>query len=779
MSLPQRSAIGEFIMSISFAGQTFQFTQPDGSTLQVRGWGDQHHAVFETLDGYTVTQNPATGFYELAQLSADGSRLQPLSGAAARSDGGRGIVRPRLRVTAAAARATAREAASILGTRRCDERRLERLRQRRAIRAARAAGGILPAPPQRTTVGDYIGLCLLIDFADSPQAVGRDEVDRFCNQVGYGGFGNKGSVHDYFLDQSIGRCRYTNIVAPYYRARFAKTHYTDPNVPYGQRAQELIQEALAFHKAQGLDFSRLTSDGQAFVYAMNVYYAGPNVNAWSKGLWPHASALNSPVTLVPGKVARDYQFTNIGGELELGTFCHENGHMLCDYPDLYDYGNQSAGVGYYCLMCAGNHADPKNPVGICAYLKRLSGWAGAITPLEHGKTVTLEAGGNQMAMLAKSDDEYFLVENRQKTQRDAALPDDGLAIWHVDEQGSNNDEVMTAAKHYELSLEQADGLFELEKSRDEIGDADDFYAGPAARFADDTTPASRWWDGTSSFLTLDQISASGAAMSFRCTLANVVAPPAGGANKRESTPNRAIPDNDTNGISDTLQVTDAVSLADLKVGVAITHTWRGDLEVRVIAPWGEGLVLHPKGRGGDADDLRETFDAASTPALATWRGRSAAGAWRLEVRDLAGSDVGKLERWWLEFMPASVPPGVVVLEESPGTAIADFPAPGIERSLVAAAAGLIARVEVELDILHSYIGDLLVVLVSPAGTSITLHERTGGQDDNIVATYTVATTPALAALAGQPMAGTWRLQVSDHEAQDVGKLRRWKVTLRA
>ena len=661
-------------MSIALIGQTFHFTQPDGSTLAVRGWGDQHEAVFETLDGYTVTQNPDTGFYEIAQRSEDGHRLQPVPGGAARADGGRAVVSPGLRAAPQAVRARARAAASVLGPRRCDERRLERREQRRAMRSAAAAGGIMRAPPQRTTVGDYVGLCLLIDFSDSPRTISREEVDRFCNQAGYNGFGNRGSVHDYFLDQSIGRCRYTNIVAPYYRARFAKTHYTDPNVRYGQRAQELIQEALAFHRAQGLDFSRLTADGQSFVYAMNVYFAGPNVNNWGQGLWPHASALNRPVNLVPGRVARDYQFTSMGAELELGTFCHENGHMLCDYPDLYDYGNQSGGVGYFCLMCAGNHADPKNPVGISAYLKRLSGWAGMVQALEHGKTVTLEAGGNHMAMLAKNEGEYFLVENRQKSGRDAALPDAGLAIWHADENGSNNEESMTAARHYELSLEQADGLFELERSPQELGDANDLYAGAGAHFGDDTTPTSRWWDGTSSFLTLDRFSASGAAMTFRCNFANVVAPPPGGAIQHGSAPNKAIPDNNNNGISDTLQVVDAFLLADLKVGVAIAHTWRGDLEVRLLSPWGEGLVLHPKGRGGDADDLRQAFDAADTPALATWRGRPAAGAWRLEVRDLAGSDTGKLERWWLEMVPAAPPPGVEVLEESPGKAIPDSPA---------------------------------------------------------------------------------------------------------
>ena len=44
-------------MATPFTGQVFTFTQPDGSTLQVRGWGDRNYAVFETLDGYTVTEN--------------------------------------------------------------------------------------------------------------------------------------------------------------------------------------------------------------------------------------------------------------------------------------------------------------------------------------------------------------------------------------------------------------------------------------------------------------------------------------------------------------------------------------------------------------------------------------------------------------------------------------------------------------------------------------------------------------------------------------------------
>lgn len=765
-------------MSTPFIGQKFTFAQPDGNSIELLGWGDQHYAVFETLDGYTVTRNPASGFYEVAQLSPDHMGLQPVPQARSRADGGRAGVAARLRIAPEAARAAGREGAMRLGGRRCDERRRERKTAMRSIRMMAAAGGPALAPPQRTTVGDYVGLCLLIDFSDVQGTITQAEVERFCNQVGYSGFGNKGSVHDFFLDNSIGRCRYTNIVTPYYRAQHPKTHYTDPAIPMGTRARELIREALAHWKSQGFDFNGLTADGSGNVYALNVFYAGPVVNNWSEGLWPHAWMLGAQVPLVSGKAAFDYQFTAMGAELSLGTFCHENGHMLCDYPDLYDYGNESAGVGMYCLMCAGNHADQKNPVHVSAYLKRLSGWANSVTNLEHGATVTLAAGANDFAMYAKSNDEYFLIENRAKAGRDAALPDAGLAVWHVDEQGDNSNEQMSAASHYELALEQADGLFELERSRDERGDVNDLYSGAVARFADDTTPNSKWWDGTASHLTLEQISPVGAQMSFRSRFSNIATPPPAGGNLvGESTPGRAIPDNQAVGISDIIAIAQALTIADLKVALDINHSYRGDLQVTLFAPWGAAIVLHPKNQGGNADHLKATYDASSVAALAAWRGRGTQGDWRLEVKDLAPADSGRLNRWSLEFATVAVAIGPVLLQEAPGTLIPDHPAAGIERSLASAAAGQVGSVEVSLDISHSYIGDLRVSLVSPAGAEVALHKRSGAQADNILATYTHATTPDLDKLAGQAIAGAWRLRLSDHEAADVGKLNAWRVTI--
>ncbi len=77
-------------------------------------------------------------------------------------------------------------------------------------------------------------------------------------------------------------------------------------------------------------------------------------------------------------------------------------------------------------------------------------------------TAAIAAGQNDFYLYAKNNTEYFIIENRQQQSRDASLLDSGLAIWHIDELGSNNNEQMTADFHYECSLEQADNRFDLE-----------------------------------------------------------------------------------------------------------------------------------------------------------------------------------------------------------------------------------------------------------------------------------------------------------------------------
>ncbi len=759
-------------MASPFISKTFTFTQPDGTQFQVRGWGDQHYAVFETLDGYTVTRNPATGFYEIAQVSNDGSMLEPAPVPHGSLDGARAPVQPGLRINHEAARARGMAGALRMGGRRCDQRREQ---YRHLARAARTLSGPLMAPPQRQTVGDYVGLCLLIDFPDEPGTIEQDEVSNFCNQQGYSGFGNNGSVFDYFLDNSLGRCRYTNIVAEYYRAQHPKSHYTDPNIPQGTRARQLIVEALTHLSNSGFNFSALTADDQGFVYAMNVYYAGEVENNWAEGLWPHAWHLGTPFSLAPGKSAFDYQFTDMSHQLTLGTFCHENGHMLCDYPDLYDYGSESGGAGAYCLMCAGGNIDQKNPTEISAYLKRLSGWAGTVSQIQHNQQISLAAGENQFAMLAKTTGEYFIIENRMKNGRDASLPDEGLAIWHVDEDGDNSNEQMTPAQHYELSLEQADGEFRLESSPYHYGDATDLYGENNHRFADDTTPGSRWWDGSASNLEIFDISAPGPAVSFTARLSEE-----DGEHRvqGESWPNTAIPDNRAEGIVDTISLDQEGTILGVDVTLDISHTYRGDLRVTLLTPWADSIVLHQRHQGGSADDIRTTLDESVVPALADLRGRDTRGDWQLLVQDLAFADVGVLKHWALDFAVLQAPSGLVILEEMPGERIPDNSPQGIERVLNTGAAGTVDSVEISVDITHTWIADLRISLQSPDGTEVVLHDGGGGSADDVVKTYTASTLPALEALSGKPISGQWRLRVSDHARRDIGKLNHWRLVIR-
>ena len=504
-------------MPIPYFGQEFTFIQPDGTELKVKGFGNQDSAVFETLDGFTVTRDPVTGFYQYATLSDDGNDLVPTGYQAERANPydlglSKGLRPNRL------AEPMSDDAGSDSLTKRTrwQTRREAARRQKRAVLEAADAA---PAPPERPTVGDFVGLCLLVDFPDVPGTISREEIEAYCNQPGYSGFGNKGSVRDYFFDNSGGRLRYTNIVTPYYTAKHNRSHYADETQPYPQRTFELIKEALESLQAEHFDFSPLTVDAAGFVFATNVFYAGPVVNGFRKGLWPHASTMpNFP--LMPGKTVADYQITNIGSELTLGTFCHENGHMICDFPDLYDYGDdgtRSHGVGSFCLMCYGLRVDPKNPTQVNAYLKFQAGWADSVTDITGSLNASIRAGANDFFILRKNQTEYFIIENRQKTGRDLALPGSGLAIWHVDELGSNENQNMLPNSHYECSLEQADGEFDFERLEPNrpFGDANDLYHGGGnRRFGNATNPHSRWWDGTSSGLEIANISNSGSIMTF-------------------------------------------------------------------------------------------------------------------------------------------------------------------------------------------------------------------------------------------------------------------------
>ena len=110
----------------------------------------------------------------------------------------------------------------------------------------------------------------------------------------------------------------------------------------------------------------------------------------------------------------------------------------------------------------------------------------------------------------------------------------------------------------------------------------------------------------------------------------------------------AIPDNSPNGIERLLTTNASSQVKSVEVSVDITHTFIGDLEVKLIAPDGTTIPLHHQ-TGGSADNIIKTYNEANTPALQHLRGQPIAGTWRLKVADVTAQDVGKCNRWLLRI----------------------------------------------------------------------------------------------------------------------------------
>ena len=114
---------------------------------------------------------------------------------------------------------------------------------------------------------------------------------------------------------------------------------------------------------------------------------------------------------------------------------------------------------------------------------------------------------------------------------------------------------------------------------------------------------------------------------------------------------------------------------------------------------------------------------------------------------------------------------------APNRAIPDNQAAGVEDKILFTAAGQAQDVRVSVDIAHTWIGDLRVLLAGPDGTSVVLHDRAGADTDNIRKTYLSADTPGLATLRNRTITGDWTLRVQDLAAQDTGVLRSWTLEL--
>lgn len=328
--------------------------------------------------------------------------------------------------------------------------------------------------------GQKKGLIMLVQFPDRPFSSKHDKAfyEKFANKENYVEGSFKGSVRDYYHAQSGGQFELTfDIVGPVTAPKEAA--YYGENYSNGRtdcHIGELVAWALGQCKGK-VNFKDYDWDNDGYADQVFLLYAGRGENyegAAASNIWPHMSTLR----------ASDYgQVYNTGegiyintyacsSELNpdkecdgIGTVCHEFSHCL-GFADMYDT-TYSGGYGMddWDLLHSGCYnGNGFCPAGFTGYEKWVAGW---IEPIELVKNQDisnmkpLSEGGETYIMYNENNrDEYYIIDNRQKTNWDASVPGNGLLVTHVDylqsvwdANGVNDDPL-----HQRMSVFHADNM---------------------------------------------------------------------------------------------------------------------------------------------------------------------------------------------------------------------------------------------------------------------------------------------------------------------------------
>jgi subtilisin family serine protease len=108
----------------------------------------------------------------------------------------------------------------------------------------------------------------------------------------------------------------------------------------------------------------------------------------------------------------------------------------------------------------------------------------------------------------------------------------------------------------------------------------------------------------------------------------------------------AIPDDNPQGVTSTIQINDSAAAREIQVIVDIQHDFLGDIEVSLKAPNGQVVLLQNRTLGS-LTQLQKTYSVETTPTLKQFLNKSAAGVWQLQVIDYAPMDTGILKSWEL------------------------------------------------------------------------------------------------------------------------------------
>lgn len=381
-------------------------TLADGTVVKAELVGDEHLTYWRTADGACYRQTPSAGVFSKVELSALQSEYD-----------------------AVVAQKAAREKA--------------------ILESARTS-----MPVKKVEGSKFQGkkkcLVILANFADTkfkPEHT-LDLYKQIINGENYSDetLGFKGSVRDYFKAQSGGQFEIDfDVVGPVDLPKGYAGYGKNDASGRDQAAlvYPMVEDAVNLAKDQVTDWKQYDWDGDGLVEEVFVLYAGHGQAKYPQDpdlVWPHKSAID-PMTVADGVKVSVYACSSELGATEaidgIGAFCHEFSHCM-GLKDHYDINGRGYGTGFWDIMCFGCYnGNSFLPAEYNSYEKMFCGWKEPIVlnaePQKIEGMKALAAGGDTYIFYNDgNENEYYMLENRQKTGWDAALPGEGLIVLHVD-----------------------------------------------------------------------------------------------------------------------------------------------------------------------------------------------------------------------------------------------------------------------------------------------------------------------------------------------------------
>ena len=456
-----------------------RITLPDGSEINVRQVGDEHHHFLQTEDGNPVIKG-ADGFFYYMELNASGEPCV-------------GKVKVGSRQEAAFLKtadfAPVYKALTQQGTEVRDRRNAKRY-DRYNIEAFPLEGEV------RTVV-------ILVEFPDMQfkSETARQDFDDMLNGLNYSREGACGSAAEWFAVNSDGRFKPVfDVYGPVMLDNAVYYYGSGPNDP---NAYKMVVEGC--EKLDGeIDFSQYDFDNDGFVDNVFFFYAGYGEHLGSQyadTIWPHSWDIYSQVKLsLDGKYINHYACTS---ELEkhskmtgMGAFVHEFSHVMGlrdHYSTVY---NGAFTPGEWDVMDEGEYNNDGHTPPLYNLFELYSlGW---VEPREIGleaENVTIKPIITKDGCIITTDNpnEFFLLENRQQEGWDEYLPYHGMLVWHIDYVPTywSRNMVNNDPTHGCVDIVEADGTQSPATRRG------DCFPGNRRKteFTDETIPAMETWSG--------------------------------------------------------------------------------------------------------------------------------------------------------------------------------------------------------------------------------------------------------------------------------------------